>query len=189
MIPAKHTRDYPRLLCGLKYWIQQISFSLVMAGRIRNCLWNHTVSHRRTVGWALHRRTSGNPARLRALSAAHTTRLKRMAVFRKTPLPAVDPSALVDKSKPEPPKQEDEKRGRCGRGGKPGCCPAKCAVCMVVAVPVLIVMSPLLIARRVIYGPMKCNCRRQSCNNDTVITGQAVAEQDKQPDEVKADKL
>lgn len=101
-------------------------------------------------------------------------------------------------------KQEDEDvkrarccpcRRRCGaknveerKGGK--CCRAKCAVCAAVAlpivIPVVIILSPILIARRLITGKPMCCKRSCKASSNATTGGQSTPDQ---AEEIKVDTL
>lgn len=75
-----------------------------------------------------------------------------------------------------------------------GCRKVKCACCMAMALPVVLVLSPLLIARRLIFGPLKCKrrgcCKRAAAGEPPAEDrAQTVAGQGAEQAEVKVDQL
>jgi len=45
---------------------------------------------------------------------------------------------------------------------------------MVVALPIIVALSPILIARRLIFGPMKCKCRDRCAKSKSGANGETV---------------
>merc|ERR1711998_688297 len=122
-----------------------------------------------------------------------------MGVFNKQQAMAgVDSSKLMaSNDKPEPEPQPTASRCcRKRRGDKNveerarkhcGCCKkVKCACCLAIGLPIVIVLSPILLVRRAIFGPMKCSrkCKRSAADTP-VVDGEAV----ETPADIKVDKV